>query len=655
MSKQAKVSILVPIYNVEKYLHECIDSILNQTLQDIEIILINDGSTDNSPAICEEYAKKDKRVKAINKANSGYGHSMNMGLDTASGEYIGIVESDDYIRPDMYEKQYKLAKKLNLDILKADFRKFYGDGNERTFEYMPVAAPHFYNRVLKASDDVTVFKQTNNVIWTGLYNARFLKENNIRFNETPGASYQDNGFFFQTYALAQRMYFINEDFYQLRRDNPNSSVKSKAKVFCMCDEYAFIRRFIDQNNLHEFVGIYYVLMYLNYMFTYYRVADEFKPMFLERFREDFLFGQKNKELDKTLFSKKEWENVRLLLKSTESFHNKYAGSNALVDKKPSLWKRLKNTVKQAFSKGNAASDSKKKYSKEEIERLYNYYAGLRREEYPQALAAWYKELSGKDLNLDAPVTFNEKIQWLKLYDSTPLKTRLADKYQVREWIKEKIGEKYLIPLLGVYDSFDKIDFSKLPQQFVIKCNHGSGWNIIVRDKNKLNLAKAKRKIDNWLKTDYAFVAGFELHYHNIAPKIIIEEFVTNDNQALYDYKFWCFNGEVKYMQFRDDYSANLKMAFYDLDWKKQNFCYDHPLYTKDLPKPENFDDMVKIAAQLCRGFAFVCVDLYRLNNGDIKFGEMTFTRTSGLGQWNDENINLKLGEMITLPAPSPIP
>ena len=600
MSKQAKVSILVPIYNVEKYLHECIDSILNQTLQDIEIILINDGSTDNSPAICEEYAKKDKRVKVINKANSGYGHSMNMGLDTASGEYIGIVESDDYIRPDMYEKQYKLAKKLNLDILKADFRKFYGDGNERTFEYMPVAAPHFYNRVLKASDDVTVF---NNVIWTGLYNARFLKENNIRFNETPGASYQDKGFFFQTYALAQRMYFINEDFYQLRRDNPNSSVKSKAKVFCMCDEYAFIRRFIDQNNLHEFVGIYYVLMYLNYMFTYYRVADEFKPMFLERFREDFLFGQKSKELDKTLFSQKEWENVRLLLKSAESFHNKYAG----------------------------------------------------REEYPQALAAWYKELSGKDLNLDTPVTFNEKIQWLKLYDSTPLKTRLADKYQVREWIKEKIGEKYLIPLLGVYDSFDKIDFSKLPQQFVIKCNHGSGWNIIVRDKNKLNLAKAKRKIDNWLKTDYAFVAGFELHYHNIAPKIIIEEFVTNDNQALYDYKFWCFNGEVKYMQFRDDYSANLKMAFYDLDWKKQNFCYDHPLYTKDLPKPENFDDMVKIAAQLCRGFAFVCVDLYRLNNGDIKFGEMTFTRTSGLGQWNDENINLKLGEMITLPAPSPIP
>lgn len=181
------------------------------------------------------------------------------------------------------------------------------------------------------------------------------------------------------------------------------------------------------------------------------------------------------------------------MKSTESFHNKYAGSNALVDKKPSLWKRLKNTVKQAFSKGNTASDSKKKYSKEEIERLYNYYAGLRREEYPQALAAWYKELSGKDLNLDAPVTFNEKIQWLKLYDSTPLKTRLADKYQVREWIKEKIGEKYLIPLLGVYDSFDKIDFSKLPQQFVIKCNHGSGWNIIGPGQKQAQSRQSQKK------------------------------------------------------------------------------------------------------------------------------------------------------------------
>ncbi len=646
MSKQAKVSILVPIYNVEKYLHECIDSILNQTLQDIEIILINDGSTDNSPAICEEYAKKDKRVKIINKANSGYGHSMNMGLDTASGEYIGIVESDDYIRPDMYEKQYKLAKELNLDLLKADFRKFYGDEDERTFEYTPVAAPQFYNRVLKASDDVTVFKQTNNVIWTGLYNTRFLKENNIRFNETPGASYQDNGFFFQTYALAQRMYFINEDFYQLRRDNPNSSVKSKAKVFCMCDEYAFIRRFIDQNNLQKFIGIYYVLMYLNYMFTYYRVADEFKPMFLERFREDFLFGQKNKELDKTLFSKKEWENVRLLLKSAESFHNKFSSPKNMENKKENLWHKIKEKLQNFYHK--------KDKTKEQIRRVYTYYTKLPSEKYPEELAKWYQKATGLKLDLSNPQTFNEKIQWLKLYDATPLKTRLADKYLVREWIKEKIGEEYLTPLLGAYDSFKQIDLNKLPEQFALKCNHGASWNVIVKDKKLFDAKDTEKKFKKWLKTNFAFHAGLEMQYKHIHPKILVEKYLDIPNNPI-EYKMFCFNGKFEFCLFElDFFGDNPKRAFYDRNWQKMPFKIGRMPKEKLPKKPKNFDKMVELAEILCKDFSFVRVDFYDVDS-KIYFGEMTFTSGSGLSYFEPQEYNLKLGEMITLPAPSPIP
>ena len=271
--------------------------------------------------------------------------------------------------------------------------------------------------------------------------------------------------------------------------------------------------------------------------------------------------------------------------------------------------------------------------------------------YKQELQNWYRRISkNKSFDIDNPQTFNEKIQWLKLYDSTPIKTKLADKYLVREWVKEKIGEKYLIPLLGIYDRFEDIDFDQLPNQFVIKCNHGSGYNVVVKDKSQLDLDAAKLKVERWMRDNFAFRYGFELHYRDIQPKILIEHYITNDGQNLYDYKFWCFNGEVKYMQFRDDFSDNLKMVFYDLNWERQPFYYDHPLYEKELEKPDNFDEMIQIAKTCCEGFPFVCVDLYHLNDGTIKFGEMTFTRSSGSGHWNDERYNLMMGKLINLPA-----
>ena len=281
---------------------------------------------------------------------------------------------------------------------------------------------------------------------------------------------------------------------------------------------------------------------------------------------------------------------------------------------------------------------------------YSFYERLQISEYKRELALWFKERTGKTLNLDNPQTFNEKIQWLKLYDSTPLKTRLADKYLVRDWVKEKIGEQYLIPLLGVYDSFDEIDFDKLPDRFVMKCNHGSGWNIIVKDKSKLDMKEAKEKLDRWLKTNFAYITGFELQYRNMQPKIIIEEYIENRNvHDLYDYKFWCFNGKVEYIQFLSERQNGLKMAFYDIQWKKQNFVYNYPLDIKNIIKPDNLDIMIKLAEKLSAGFSHVRIDFYRLDDGTIYFGEYTFTSMSGICKWNLNNINSKLGKLIKLP------
>lgn len=272
--------------------------------------------------------------------------------------------------------------------------------------------------------------------------------------------------------------------------------------------------------------------------------------------------------------------------------------------------------------------------------------------YREQLEGWYLRSAREVLFLDNPQTYNQKIQWLKLFDSTPLKTRLADKFLVRDWVAEKIGGKYLIPLLGVYKSFDEIDFDALPDQFVIKGNHGCGYNLIVKDKGTFDRAKAKETVDKWMRSNFGNRAAMEIHYRDIEPRIVVEKFIENklSNGDLYDYKFWCFDGRVEYIQFLSERNlGGLKMAFYDRDWVKQPFVYSHPLDDKSMPRPENLDEMIRLAETLSKDFGHVRVDFYRLDDGTVYFGEMTFTSASGVCHWNVPGINNKFGSMIRLP------
>lgn len=270
--------------------------------------------------------------------------------------------------------------------------------------------------------------------------------------------------------------------------------------------------------------------------------------------------------------------------------------------------------------------------------------------YPELLSAWFYEETGHILDLDNPQTYNEKIQWLKLFDSTPLKTKLADKLLAREWVKEQIGEKYLVPLLGVWDSFDEIDFDSLPNRFVLKANHGAGWNIVVSDKNTFDKEGARNKFEKWLHTNFAFAYGLELHYRDIPPKIIAEEYLENSNDDLYDYKVWCFQGKPEYVMFLAERHKGLKMAFYDTNWFLMPFTYSYPRYEKEVSRPDNLDEILNLAAKLSKGFSHVRVDFYRLNDGALKFGEMTFTSMSGACKWNPEECDLKMGQLIKLPV-----
>ena len=278
---------------------------------------------------------------------------------------------------------------------------------------------------------------------------------------------------------------------------------------------------------------------------------------------------------------------------------------------------------------------------------WNRFVQMPESEYPEEIKRWYKMKTGKVLNLDHPKTFNEKIQWLKLYDRNPLKTKLADKYMVRDYIKEKIGTGYLVPLLGVWNNFEDIDFDKLPDQFVLKCNHGSGCNVIVHDKSKLDISNTRMKFELWLKKNFAFTNGFELQYKDIPPKIIAEKYLENENDELWDYKFFCFNGKVKFIQVDRQRYVNHVRRFYSVEWKPYSFLSKYPLDNHILEKPAKLEEMLDIVQKLAEGFLHVRVDLYSVKD-NIYFGEMTFSHESGVPKWTPDFVDEEIGKYIKL-------
>ena len=266
------------------------------------------------------------------------------------------------------------------------------------------------------------------------------------------------------------------------------------------------------------------------------------------------------------------------------------------------------------------------------------------------LKFYYRIKMGTKLNLKNPKSFNEKLQWLKLYDRNPLYTKLADKYEVREYIKNTIGEEYLIPLLGVYDAFDEIDLKKLPNKFVMKCNHDSASVIICKNKLNFNYTDAKKQITRSLKSNY-FWGGREWVYKNIKPRIVIEKYMKNkDDSDLSDYKFFCFNGKVKFFKIDFDRFNNHGANYYDLNKKIMRFgekvC--PPNYNKKIEMPESLNKMIELAEKISKGMIFTRVDFYNINE-KIYFGEITFYPAGGFGKFIPEEWDYKIGDMLKIP------
>ncbi|MDE7124316.1 MAG: glycosyltransferase [Eubacterium sp.] len=318
-----KVSLIVPTYNVEQYLVECMESITNQTLEDIEVICINDGSTDGSLSILQSYADKDKRIIIVDKENGGYGIGMNIGLEMATGEYVGIVEPDDFVPVNMFGNLYDVAKENNLDFVKADFYRFERATNGDMFlTYNHLSKKEEdYNVVFNPSETPEAIRWIMNT-WSGIYKREFLNKWNIRHNETPGASFQDNGFWFQTFAFATRAMIIDKPYYMNRRDNPNSSVKNMQKVFCVNVEYDHIKDVLIEypETWERFKSYYTLKRFHNCLTTLRRIDNSCKLDYVNRFSKEMKRAYQLDEIDEELFTAAERDNIKLLINQPNIYY-----------------------------------------------------------------------------------------------------------------------------------------------------------------------------------------------------------------------------------------------------------------------------------------------------------------------------------------------
>ena len=264
----------------------------------------------------------------------------------------------------------------------------------------------------------------------------------------------------------------------------------------------------------------------------------------------------------------------------------------------------------------------------------------------------FKVQLGRELDLENPKTYDEKLQWLKIYDRNPKYIQMVDKYEVKKYISDTIGKEYVIPTIGIYDSYDDINFDELPNQFVMKCTHDSGSVVLCKDKKKFDIEENRKKINKALSVNY-YYSGREWPYKDVKPRILIEKYMEDKkDKELRDYKFYCFDGYVKALLLatnRLNKNAELNFDYFDSDFNHLNLTnHFHPNNKKVPHKPKKFDEMVKLASKLSKGIPHVRVDFYEAN-GHIYFGELTLFDQSGFLQIHPDDWEMEWGDLIKLP------
>lgn len=313
-----KFSIIVPVYNVCTYLKQCMDSIIGQTYKYIEIICLDDGSTDNSGEILDKYALLDSRIKVIHKINSGYGQTLNLGISMASGDYIGIVESDDYIASDMFEKFADIIEntEIKLDVIKASYSNLSNCGST----YKMLFEENKCGKVISPLEYTDLFFVQCS-IWSAVYRKDFLYKNGIFFLESKGAAYQDMSFCFKVWAVAKQIILINDSVYFYRIDNELSSVNSVEKIFCVSDEMREIELYFEKHKISTPIlnGLRYAFMGKSYLWNYYRIHIGLRAAFWVLMVDEFKKMEKTPDFNRIYWREEEWIQVKRVLENPDKF------------------------------------------------------------------------------------------------------------------------------------------------------------------------------------------------------------------------------------------------------------------------------------------------------------------------------------------------
>ncbi|WP_243830424.1 ATP-grasp fold amidoligase family protein, partial [Campylobacter novaezeelandiae] len=611
---------------------------------------------------------------------------------------------------------------------------------------------YLYNKFLCSDNKLIFHSQSINQI--GIYSLDFIKKYQIKLNESLGASYQDNGLWFQIYTQVNKMYFLNEAFYMLRRDNPNSSIYSKEKVYAICEEYDYIRNFLNEKpELNSFLPYATFFRYRNYIFTLDRIDDKYKLDFIKRFAKDFKEILEKNELDFTLFEESDIQKIKFIIKDPQAYYlnlnNVFAentiyfgaaqriksqlsyriGSFLLSKSLTKIVKIPYEVVKYKFEKKvydtlvkfyphlklprleeyldyNEALKTKEHLSYRlgnaliknpftfifKIKKIYRQYKNrfnflnIRLEDN-EFLLQRHRDIFGYTPDFKNPKTFNEKLIYRILYDRSPIYSFLADKLKMRIYVNEilnreksnysildkdsilfkKIDElqeelfktnscKYLPKLYAIYKDLYEIDFSKLPNSFVLKTNHDCGGYVIVENKQKFLrdtkvFSEAMEKLKKHLNWNYYDVFR-EWHYKNIEPRIFAEELLLAENKKPADtYKFHIFdkrNMLNNYIQVTTDRFDDYQRVIYDYNWKLAPFNFMYELENvNEIAKPELFDLMMDISLKLSYPFDYVRVDLYQPNK-QIYIGELTFTHGAAGEKLVPNKWDKKLGDLWKL-------
>lgn len=318
------VTIIIPVHNSEKYLKQCIESAMNQTFREIEILCIDGGSTDGSHKIIEELREKDGRIQYLYDTNTGYGHKINVGIDNAKGEYFAILESDDRMSPRMIEELYSIAIKKRADVIDADYYELFSyKGKTYLDAVKKYAGSDSYNCLIEGENRISksvVFKS----IWTALYRKEFIVGNNIRLNESKGASYQDSSFIFWVNILAKSFYHLDVPLYQYRVDNEGSSVKDDKKIFEIIGEYEFLKKDMEKRGIQESDKwlLYYKRKYESFYWNYERLSPSAREVFLDRYIQELRQDIKSGGIKREFFMGDSYDWTFRLIEDKVSFSAK---------------------------------------------------------------------------------------------------------------------------------------------------------------------------------------------------------------------------------------------------------------------------------------------------------------------------------------------